>query len=79
MATPYYQEVLHLFLLRITCIIMFTSVAPQRAAATKAALGNIFKPSKTVRRNNDQIKIDQMAVVQGIALHAAYAVRIMAG
>ena len=79
MDPPYYQEVLHPFLPRITNINMVNSVAPQRAPTTKATLAKIFKPSKIVRCNNGQIEINQMAVVHGIALHGAYTVRVMAG
>jgi len=68
-----------LLLLGISKRQMERSVAPQKALAPQAAKVNIFKLSRIGWRYNGQIEIDQMAVVQGIALHGAYAVRVMAG
>jgi hypothetical protein len=66
-------------LLRINRRIMKPSVACQKALAAQDALFLVFKPSRPGRRHNAQIEVDQVAVVQGIALKGADPVRVMAG
>ena len=54
-------------------------VARQKALAAQDALVLVFQPSITGHRNNPQIEIDQIAVVQGVALHGPDPVRGVAG
>ena len=53
-------------------------VAGQEALTAESPQVDKFQPSVSVRRNDAHIEIDQMAVVEGVALHEADAVRIVA-
>ena len=55
------------------------SVACQKALAAQKTEVFIFKPSAAGCRDNGPVEINQMAVLQAIALKGADTVRVMTG
>ena len=68
---------LYVPLLRVIQRIMKLPVAHQIALTSTAAEAPVFKLSGIGRLNYGQIEIDQVAVVQGVALHGADPVRVV--